>query len=137
MREVRALQSKVFQSSGSSESSESLEFSKFNRIFASEPLEFNRVAKIPKFMKWCEKNGINLDGLELRQNSNQSGIGVFATKELRPDDVVLIVPNDSMMTYQNCKSELGHLIPSSINDPSQVKKNFQFQKKSFFLMFCF
>lgn len=90
-------------------------------VFASEP-KFNRAEKIAKFMEWCEKIGIVVDGLELKENPDGSGFGVFATKELRPDDVAMIIPNASMITHQKSKEELGKIIPSSAFETWQVKK---------------
>ncbi|VDL63235.1 unnamed protein product [Nippostrongylus brasiliensis] len=49
------------------------------------------------FLDWCRAKGVQFDGLELRSCEN-SGNGVFATRQFRTDEKVIQVPEELMIT---------------------------------------
>ena len=56
--------------------------------------------KIEEFMKWCKKNGISDEKLEVKPSS-LGGLGLFAKKDLKEYDLLVEISNSIMLTVDD------------------------------------
>lgn len=89
--------------------------------FRNEP-QLNRSETIQTFLDWCETVDITIEGITLKEHPLGYGLGVYATKKLLPNDIVVIVPYNATIRWSILIGEFKNFIPTDL-DEWQVKQS--------------
>ncbi|KAK0423914.1 hypothetical protein QR680_008403 [Steinernema hermaphroditum] len=62
------------------------------------PMSAEMDAKIAAFIEWMRAQNVNTDRIQLQHNAEIGGNGIYAKKEIRPNEMILELPLDVLIT---------------------------------------